>query len=226
MPAALMAAAAAGEVRNLNSALAASSGGVVMGVRLGGEGRALSPWGGPDAGLRPPRATRHATRDAGGVQPVPRCDLALLHEVIYSGAGHDDIHDLTVDDAPHDLGGGRENQRDFVATTAFERACEFGQHVVHRSGCQHLDFGGIGRSRCSQSDGETDHRHNPREIQQSSTAGEFHGALLWIARDTSVCDRLTANAGKASGWWPLTRRKEGVLVCCASEGCCGGKESG
>jgi hypothetical protein len=41
-------------------------------------------------------------------------------------AGHRDIHDLIVEDAPPDLGGWRENQRDLVLASALERAREFG----------------------------------------------------------------------------------------------------
>jgi len=73
--------------------------------------------------------------------------------------------------------------RDFVSTSAFERASELGQHAVHRTACQDLDFGGIGTSRCSQCDGETDRHHNPREIEQSSSVGKFHDFSQMYVRD-------------------------------------------
>jgi hypothetical protein len=54
-------------------------------------------------------------------------DLALLDEGFDDGStGHRDIHDLTVEDAPPDLGGWRENDRDLVLASAFERPREFG----------------------------------------------------------------------------------------------------
>src|SRR5215467_172402 len=151
MPAALMAAAAAGEVRNLNKALAASASGAVLdaelgfaarhefGARLsrgvgvqyrfgfdlfgdtqaieyvleldttrtadrrvriddrfGREQRAPERFDGADVRLWRPHANCHANTYAGEDHAVTRCDLALFNEVVDRGAGHDDIHDLTV----------------------------------------------------------------------------------------------------------------------------------
>src|SRR5207237_325726 len=157
MPAALMAAAAAGEVRNFNNAFAASGSGAVlripakiavMACRSPGRGPSSSAPGTDTISLiswMPSSASPRATNSAlGEDHPVARRNLALFHEVIDRDAGHDDIHDLAADDALHDLARRRENQCDSVSGAAFERAAELGQHVVHRTARQHLDFRGIG----------------------------------------------------------------------------------
>jgi hypothetical protein len=93
-------------------------------------------------------------------------------------AGHRDVHDLTIDDASLDLRGWRENKRDPEIASALERTREFGQHIVHRTACEYLEFGGIRRSRQSQYDGETDCDRDSRQMEQSSTAARFHGPIL------------------------------------------------
>jgi hypothetical protein len=85
-----------------------------------------------DVRSRRSSANRHADSDEGqGHLGIAR-DLALLHKLSDDGVGgHSDIDDLTVEDAPLDLVGRRENENDLVATIsplagALESAREFG----------------------------------------------------------------------------------------------------
>jgi hypothetical protein len=95
--------------------------------RSGGEERALEGFDRSDVRLRRSRANRNANTNAGEGQFAIGRDLALLDEGFDDGsAGHRDIHDLTVEDAPPDLGRWRENDRDLVLAGALERPREFG----------------------------------------------------------------------------------------------------
>jgi hypothetical protein len=113
------------------------------------------------SGFGTPPAKRHADADAGEEHAVVRRDLALFREVGDRSAGHHHVHDFAIDDALRDLGRRRKNQGNFVSGGPFERASELGQHVVHRSACQNLDFAGVGMSRCGQCNGETDRERKP-----------------------------------------------------------------
>jgi hypothetical protein len=94
--------------------------------RSGGQERALEGFDRGDVRLLRSHANRHTNTDAGEGQLAVGHDLALLDEVPDGDfAGHRDIHDLTVDDAPPDLDGWRENERDLVLASALELAREF-----------------------------------------------------------------------------------------------------